>query len=69
MLLGAEYEKSHGRQVCDVHEQNLAHDVTNLGVNSVDLHMLEVKGLAATGGAILLSPMSARSRKTAGDCY
>jgi len=64
-----EYEKAQGRQVYDVHEKNLGYDITSLDVNSGELRLIEVKGLAASSGTILLSPNERRVAEDRRDCY
>ena len=63
------YEKAQGRQVYDVHEKNLGYDVTSLDVDSGQLRLIEVKGLAAGTGTILLSPNERRVAEDRRDCY
>src|SRR6185312_14318239 len=41
------HEEALGRQVFDVHEKNLGYDVTSLDLQSGELRLIEVKGLAA----------------------
>ncbi len=62
-------EKAQGRQVEDVHEKNLGYDVTSLDVSSGELRLIEVKGLAAETGTILLSPNERRVAEDRRDCY
>ena len=69
MRVVMEYERSLGRQVNDVHEQNLGYDVTSLDVISGELRLIEVKGLAAATGTILLSPNERRVAEDRRDCY
>ena len=69
MRVVMEYEESLGRQVKDVHEQNLGYDVTSLDVISGELRLIEVKGLAAATGTILLSPNERRVAEDRRDCY
>ena len=69
MRVVMEYEESLGRQVDDVHEQNLGYDVTSLDVISGELRLIEVKGLAAATGTILLSPNERRVAEDRRDCY
>ena len=69
MKVVMEYEESLGRQVKDVHEQNLGYDVTSLDVVSGELRLIEVKGLAAATGTILLSPNERRVAEDRRDCY
>ncbi|MBN1842598.1 MAG: DUF3883 domain-containing protein [Deltaproteobacteria bacterium] len=64
-----EWEKAQGRQVFDVHEENLGYDVTSLDLNSGDLRLIEVKGLAAKTGTILLTPNEKRVAEDRRDCY
>ena len=63
------YEAKQGRQVYDVHEKNLGYDVTSLDVTSGELRLIEVKGLAAESGTILLSPNERRVAEDRRDCY
>ena len=63
------YEESQGRKVYDVHEENLGYDVTSLDVESGDLRLIEVKGLAAETGTILLTPNERRVAEDRRDCY
>ena len=70
MRVVMDYERFQGRQVYDVHETNLGYDVTSLDVNSGQLRLIEVKGLAdATGGTILLTPNERRVAEDRRDCY
>ena len=55
MRVVMEYERSMGRQVYDVSEKNLGYDITSLDLNSGELRLIEVKGLAAASGTILLT--------------
>ena len=64
-----DYEKAQGRQVDDVHERNLGYDVTSLDVQSGELRLIEVKGLAAATGTILLTPNERRVAEDRPDCY
>ena len=64
-----EYERSSGRQVFDVHEQNLGYDVTSLDLKSGDLRLIEVKGLSEAAGMILLTPNERRVAEDRRDCY
>ena len=69
MHIAMEYEKARGCQVFDVHEQNLGYDVTSLDLKSGELRLIEVKGLAATTGDILLTPNERRTSEDRPDCY
>jgi superfamily II DNA or RNA helicase len=64
-----EHEEGQGRQVYDVHEKNLGYDITSLDLNSGELRLIEVKGLAAASGTILLSPNERRVAEDRRDCY
>ncbi len=69
MRIVMEYEQSQGRQVYDVHEKNLGYDVTSLDLNSGELRLIEVKGLSAATGTILLTPNERRVAEDRRDCY
>jgi len=69
MRVVMEYETAQGRQVYDVHEKNLGYDVTSLDVNSGELRLIEVKGLGAPTGTILLTPNERRVAEDRPDCY
>ena len=69
MQLVMEHERSLGRQVFDVHEKNLGYDITSLDINSGQLRLIEVKGLGATTGNILLTPNERRVAEDRRDCY
>jgi superfamily II DNA or RNA helicase len=69
MRVVMEYERAQGRQVYDVHEKNLGYDVTSLDLNSGELRLIEVKGLAGTTGTILLTPNERRVAEDRRDCY
>ena len=64
-----DYERAQGRQVFDVHEKNLGYDITSLDVSSGELRLIEVKGLAAQTGTILLTPNERRVAEDRRDCY
>lgn len=69
MRVVMEYEQKQGRQVFDVHEKNLGYDITSLDVNSGELRLIEVKGLGAATGNILLTPNERRVAEDRQDCY
>lgn len=69
MTVVMEYEKSHGRQVYDVHEKNLGYDITSLNLNSGELRLIEVKGIGESSGTILLTPNERRVAEDRRDCY
>ena len=62
-------EKAQGRQVYDVHEKNLGYDITSLDLNTGELRLIEVKGLADATGTILLTPNERRVAEDRRDCY
>ena len=64
-----DYERAEGRQVYDVHEKNLGYDLTSLDLNSGELRLIEVKGLGAETGTILLTPNERRVAEDRRDCY
>jgi predicted GIY-YIG superfamily endonuclease len=69
MRVVMEHEQNQGRQVYDVHEKNLGYDVTSLDLNSGELRLIEVKGLGAETGTILLTPNERRVAEDRRDCY
>jgi len=69
MRVVMEYEQAQGRQVYDVHEKNLGYDITSLDLNSGELRLIEVKGIAAATGTILLTPNERRVAEDRRDCY
>ena len=69
MRVVMESEAARGCQVCDVHAQNLGYDITSLDLKSGELRLIEVKGLAATTGRILLTPNERRTAEDRPDCY
>jgi superfamily II DNA or RNA helicase len=69
MRVAIAYERSQGRQVYDVHNKNLGYDITSLDLNSGELRLIEVKGLAGATGTILLTPNERRVAEDRRDCY
>jgi superfamily II DNA or RNA helicase len=69
MRIVMEHEQSKGRQVYDVHAKNLGYDITSLDVNTGELRLIEVKGLAGPAGTILLTPNERRVAEDRRDCY
>ena len=69
MQVVMEFETAQGRQVYDVHEKNLGYDVTSLDLQSGELRLIEVKGLAAATGSILLTPNERRVAEDRPDCF
>ncbi len=69
MRVVMEHETAEGRRVTDVHEKNLGYDVTSLDIKTGQLRLIEVKGLAAETGTILLTPNERRVAEDRSDCY
>lgn len=69
MRVAIDYEQTQGRQVYDVHEKNLGYDITSLDLNSGELRLIEVKGLANPTGTIILTPNERRVAEDRPDCY
>ena len=69
MRVVMDHETAEGRQVHDVHEKNLGYDVTSLDLQSGELRLIEVKGLAAATGTILLTPNERRVAEDRPDCF
>jgi superfamily II DNA or RNA helicase len=69
MRVVMEYETAQGRQVFDVHEKNLGYDVTTLDLASGELRLIEIKGLGAASGTILLTPNERRVAEDRPDCF
>jgi superfamily II DNA or RNA helicase/tetratricopeptide (TPR) repeat protein len=64
-----DHERGEGRQVFDVSEKNLGYDITSLDLNSGDLRLIEVKGIGAQSGSVLLTPNERRVAEDRRDCY
>ena len=69
MRVVMEHERGQERHVKDVSAKNLGCDVTSLDPVSGDLCLIEVKGLAAAAGTILLTPNERRIAEDRRDCY
>ena len=69
MRVVMDHERSQGRHAEDVSTKNLGYDVTSLDPQSGDLRLIEVKGLAAATGTILLTPNERRVAEDRPDCY
>lgn len=69
MRVAIEHESTLGRQVFDIHEKNLGYDITSLDLNTGELRLIEVKGLAAPSGPILLTPNERRVAEDRRECY
>ena len=64
-----EHERARGCRVEDVSARNLGYDVTSLDTRSGEMRLIEVKGLAAMTGTILLTPNERRIAEDRRDCY
>ncbi|MBP6875765.1 MAG: DUF3883 domain-containing protein [Candidatus Eisenbacteria bacterium] len=69
MRVVMEHEQALGRQVFDVSAKNLGYDVTSLDLASGELRLIEVKGIGASTGTILLTPNERRVAEDRPDCY
>jgi superfamily II DNA or RNA helicase len=69
MRVVMEHECGLGRQVYDVSEKNLGYDITSLDLASGQLRLIEVKGLGAHSGTILLTPNERRVAEDRRECY
>ena len=69
MQVVMEHERAQGRQVEDVSAKDFGYDVTSLDLKTGDLRLIEVKGLAAETGTILLSPNEHRAAEDRPDCF
>jgi len=69
MQVVMDHERAQGRQVDDVSAKNLGYDVTSLDLQSGDLRLIEVKGIGATTGTVLLTPNERRVAEDRRDCY
>lgn len=69
MKVAMEFEKQEERVVSDVHEQNLGYDLTSLDTRSGELRLIEVKGLGAPEGSVLLTPNEYRVAQDRRDCF
>ena len=69
MQIVMEHERNRGCQVYDIHEKNLGYDITSLDLNSGELRLIEVKGIGAATGTVLLTPNERRVAEDRRDCY
>jgi superfamily II DNA or RNA helicase len=69
MQVAMEHERAAGRQVYDVHEQNLGYDLQSVDPRSGELRLIEVKGLSGSTGRVLLTPNERRVAEDRRDCY
>jgi len=69
MRVVMEHERALGRKVEDVHEQDLGYDITSLDLKSGDLRLIEIKGIGAEEGSVMLSPNELKVATDRRDCY
>ena len=69
MRVVMDHERALGRQVFDVSDKNLGYDITSLDVNTGELRLIEVKGLGAECGTVLLTPNERRVAEDRRDCF
>lgn len=69
MRVAMEYEQSAGRAVADVHEKDLGYDLTSLDTKTGELRLIEVKGIGASDGTVILTPNEYRIAQDRRDCY
>jgi superfamily II DNA or RNA helicase len=69
MRMVTDHERAQGRQVYDVSAQNLGYDLTSLDLASGELRLIEVKGIGAATGTVLLTPNERRVAEDRRDCY
>ncbi len=69
MQVVLEHEKALGHHVDDVHEKNLGYDITSLDGSSGELRLIEVKGLGAGSGSVMLTPNEHRVAQDRPDCF
>ncbi|HEY3852954.1 MAG TPA: helicase-related protein [Verrucomicrobiae bacterium] len=63
------YEEARGCKIEDVQDQDLGFDLRSLHPTSGELRLIEVKGIGATTGTILLSPNEKRIAEDRRDLY
>lgn len=69
MRVVMEYERAQGRVLTDVHEKDLGYDLTSLDTQSGELRLIEVKGIGAATGTVMLTPNEKRVAEDRPDCY
>ncbi len=69
MRVVMDHEQRQGRQVYDVSQKNLGYDITSLDLASGELRLIEVKGLGASTGTVLLTPNERRVAEDRRDCF
>ncbi len=70
MRVVIEHEEKRGCVVNDVHKMNVGYDITSVDPRSGELRLIEIKGLARSGGGtVLLTPNERRVAQDRRDCY
>jgi superfamily II DNA or RNA helicase len=69
MKVVIEYEQGRGCHVNDVHKKNLGYNITSLDPNTGELRLIEIKGIGAAAGTILLTPNERHTAEDRPDCY
>jgi superfamily II DNA or RNA helicase len=69
MRVAMEHEAALGRKVFDVHEKDLGYDLTSLDLTTGELRLIEVKGIGAAAGTVMLTPNERRVAEDRRDCY
>ncbi|MCX6842953.1 MAG: DUF3883 domain-containing protein [candidate division WOR-3 bacterium] len=63
------YETARGCKVDDVHKLNLGYDLRSIHAETGELRLIEVKGLGAVKGRVLLTPNERRVAEDRRDCF
>ena len=69
MTQAMDFERNAGRVPEDVSEKDLGYDIRSIDTRSGELRLIEVKGLSAEEGEILLTPNEHRVAQDRPDCY
>ena len=69
MRVVMEHEAKQGKEVEDVHKENIGYDITSFDPSSGELRLIEIKGLAGPTGSILLTPNEHRVAEDRRDCF
>ena len=69
MKVVIEYEQARGCHVNDIHKKNLGYDITSLDPDSGELRLIEIKGISAATGTVLLTPNERHVAEDRRDCY
>ena len=69
MRVVMDHEREGGRRVEDVSADNVGYGVRSLDPVTGDIRLIEVKGLAAATGTVLLTPNERRVAEDRPDCY